>query len=858
MTLRNDATRASIVTTDKRRMRSVVGRQGQVLLDTDFDQNTAHQLYRIETETVDELGSPGRFVVPTGNNGFKISGAPGSFDIGPGHGYLGGWLLENPASCKLNNQPHRRLDSMTAPAIVGIKALVRHIDPAEEPVLADLALGDAQAAGRSLVDWQVFPLNLGGGSISCATVLANPTWQKLTGPSTGTLAARTVAAAPSADPCSLTPGGGYSRLENLLYRIEVHDGVADPAYPTVDGPRFGVAGLKLKLSRRNASVMARVTKVAADGIEVAPAALDPRNWFAPGQFAEIVSIHDDVDPAAALDPAKQPRLFRVANATDTRIILEGAFADVTKCGISADGTWFLRLWDAWPTGDGLYTVTLPSGMISPDIDLGDGLSVCLGTGTFRRGDFWNFAARVDGTIDWPVSGGLATQMRPHGPEVRYAPLAVLLPLSPAVFEDCRTPFATLTDKALLYRGGDGQNIAAPAGSGMVPLKATLRLAVMRGETPAVNVPVRFSFLEPSGSSCLINGVACNAGTSPEVLSDANGLVEVTWSIDGSRQLDVHKVQAAIATGPGTVIPPPVVFEAIFETALHTTYEPGKCKHLVGVDNVQDAIDTLCKHIDDKQAMGLTQILLYDNSKLATPLIDKEWILNGFDASNDAFVNGIIFGFDEAKLDIKPETFDPIVEVELDLPYPTTDPERLYWTRVAKHAVSGGTPGPKTATISGPFGFQRIRLDGSIKVGDGSTLDGKNKIGKSSLIWTPSAQAKMFLNTVSLHHWGQTLAPGWDNDDWKPDPPFEKICCRIRLRGAQIYARDEKTGDRLYLNAEYLGDRATTTRRELSSKDRDPQRAGDLDLFIYLAYVPPNIRKNRVRDFILSAITRLSG
>jgi hypothetical protein len=180
MTIRNDATRTRIVTKDKRRPRAVVARQGQVLLDTDFDQQSRHQLERIEIETLDSLGSPGKLVVPAGNTGFLVTpaGAPANFDIGAGRGYLNGWLLENPTVCKLSTQPHPRTgDTVGVPAIIGIKALVRHIDPVEEPVLADAALGDAQASGRSLVDWQVFPLAVtGGGTVTCATAASNPDW----------------------------------------------------------------------------------------------------------------------------------------------------------------------------------------------------------------------------------------------------------------------------------------------------------------------------------------------------------------------------------------------------------------------------------------------------------------------------------------------------------------------------------------------------------------------------------------------------------------------------------------------------------------------------------------------------------
>ena len=74
MTIRNDATRATIRPKDGRRPRSVVARQGQVLLDADLDQQSRHLLDRVETETGDVLGSPG------------LARCPGHLDRLPDHG----------------------------------------------------------------------------------------------------------------------------------------------------------------------------------------------------------------------------------------------------------------------------------------------------------------------------------------------------------------------------------------------------------------------------------------------------------------------------------------------------------------------------------------------------------------------------------------------------------------------------------------------------------------------------------------------------------------------------------------------------------------------------------------------------
>src|SRR4051794_25015647 len=97
MTIRNDATRATIRPKDRRRPRSVIAGQGQVLLDADLDQQGRLLVGRVETETGDVLGSSGRLVVPPASTAFQITAAatPDACGIGTGHGYLDGWLVEN-------------------------------------------------------------------------------------------------------------------------------------------------------------------------------------------------------------------------------------------------------------------------------------------------------------------------------------------------------------------------------------------------------------------------------------------------------------------------------------------------------------------------------------------------------------------------------------------------------------------------------------------------------------------------------------------------------------------------------------------------------------------------------------------
>lgn len=589
MTIRSDATRLRIPQRDARELRAVVARQGQVLLDTDINGQAETLLARVEHETRDIMGSPGRLVVPAGTGAFGIAlaGAPAAPVIGAGDAYLDGWRLENPVACTLTEQPHPFTGTPPASAALVLKALVRHVDPVEDTNLADAALGDAQASGRSINDWRVFPLTPAVVNATCSTLMSDTAWIDMVAPSSGRLAFIKKTGGGSTDPCSLAPGGGYTRLENLLYRVEVHGGTA--VQQTADGPRFGIAGLRLKLSRRNASLMAEVKAVNGARIAVSPPSLDPRNWFAPGAYAEIVSIHDDLDVAPALSPE---RLFQIAAVTDDSVTLvEPAAGAVAATGIAANRSWFLRQWDAIPAGAngamvGTATAAFDSGgSDSAVIDLGDGLTIQLTGGAnarFRRGDYWTCAVRADGSIAWDT-GALATVAQtPHGPLTRYAPLAMV---GPGTVEDCRIPLATLTDRVLLYRGGDGQSVPLANATGLVKLPAKLRVAVMRGETPVHGARVKWEFLGPAANRGELDDGTVARSIDFEQ-STVNGLAELAWSIDPDAPDDIHQVRASLVGGPspGT---PPIVFSARF----HADGAHGGCSTFV-IEEGSDWVETL--------------------------------------------------------------------------------------------------------------------------------------------------------------------------------------------------------------------------------------------------------------------------
>jgi hypothetical protein len=798
VTIRNDASRPEARLSNRRSARSVIARQGQVLLDIDVDTAGEISAGRAEVEALDTLG---QLAAPLAAGGFQIGPGPDA-TISAGRLYIDGLLVENPTAATLTTQPHRAAALPAGPAIVAIKALVRHIDPIEDRRLTDKALGDAAAAGRGLVDWQVFAVPLAGGATAdCAA--ASTDWDNLILPSSGRLSARVDPGTSSANFCSPAAGGGFTRLENVLYRIEVDGGTPVAGFPTLDGPRFGLSGLRLKMSRRNASLMTRITGYSGRELTVDPPALDSGQWFAAGGVAEIVSVHDDVDPQSA---ASQVRLFPVAQASDDRVTLAAADPIPLPAPNALGTDWYLRLWDLFPNFALSATAMPAGGATNVEIDCGDGVLVTVWSSTsgptlFRRGDWWSFTARADGTIDWPMDATSNPLPRvPDGPAIHYARLAAAAGPNAAPV-DCRPIFVPLTQQfTLLYRGGDGQlasltDSAAP----FVPLGATARVAVEAGGLPTINRPVRWS-IPPGAASGEINGVA-----GPVTMrTDANGLSEVTWALDRSQPDAEHALVAELVDSPGTPVIP-VRFRASFETARRTSYVPG-CDLLSRTNNVQDALTTLCLNIggaavpDTLQLRGIR--LLSGNVEL----IQEDFILNAIEIDPDRLVEGIVFTCDRGPLAGKPEPFDPIVDVEIELPYPVTTADFDYWMR------------PLDLTL--PFATQRVRLDGQVKVGG------------NLITWNPTRAAARFLGSARTHLFGEGGKALFAAEN------VLRILARLRLRSQFIWIETEGK-PRIYLNAEHLGVMGPRTGRELDLKRRDPQVAGDLDMFLYLVLKRPS-------------------
>lgn len=585
--MKGDFTR---LTFDRRQHYSSVRmQQGRVQLDADWNEQADLQAYRTETECIDTVGMAG---MPMDHDGFRpvataaalsaaeagrpgnasppAPGAAGDFLITAGRGYVGGWLAENDRILRYADQPD--LPGAPLPASAGIyiawlDVWQRHITTLEAPALREVALGGPDTTTRLRTVWQLRLLRVAdsGAAMDCSSTPA--AWIAAIAPPTGRLAARAEPGVSADSPCVVPADAGYRRLENQLYRVEVHRG----------GNR-GTASFKW--SRDNGAVASAWVAQAGPDITVASEGRDRGLAFAPGQWVELI------DDARELR-AEPGTLVRLAAVDGLRLTLDLPSANGEPTTLAAFGSHpRVRRWDG-------------SGTLLPTndqwLDLEDGVQVRLGAGSYRTGDHWLIPARVaTADIDWPRPGGVPQERPPQGIEHRHARLAVMHFDGTAWtrIDDCRRLFPPLTRlTSFFYLSGDGQE-AAPAEpaqpSAFVPLLQPLKVGVANGSTPVAGAPVRFRVLSGGGR---LNGTAASL----IVLTDAAGVATLPWELGWAAAAPVQsqQVEATLLDAGGLPMHLPVTFGANLSRARAVAYEPGGCDHLAGARNVQEALDTLC-------------------------------------------------------------------------------------------------------------------------------------------------------------------------------------------------------------------------------------------------------------------------
>ncbi len=433
--------------------------QGRVQLDADWNENLDILRHRIETETIDVIGecgvpvhAPG-FGVVTGASGLSKEETDwlsqqsipaltaGDFYLTQGRAYVDGILLEYDHTLPFSRQPFGLQKGQAIPTAPGLYLLYldvweRHITAIEDPSIREAALGGPDTATRSQVVWQAVlaPAVDQGKGTTCSSDLAP--WPAA---STGTLSAQTTPVQDPNDPCVVPLGAGYKRLENQLYRVEIHSGS-----DAVGGPTY-------KWSRDNGSVLVAVTGFAIGGdpskISVSSLGRDDELGLHKNDWVEVLDDQTELQ-------GQPGTLVRITNIDSGNVLeLSGSVT-----GYAIDGHPKVRRWDSdGGTGTGL-------AVTSGYVDLEGGVQVQFDpAGTYRTGDYWLIPARTVpgqyGDIEWPQDNAQnPLALPPFGITHHYCRVGLLNyaadnsgKLGATLQEDCRKKFPPLTE---LPSGGD--------------------------------------------------------------------------------------------------------------------------------------------------------------------------------------------------------------------------------------------------------------------------------------------------------------------------------------------------------------------------------------------------------------------
>ena len=449
---------------------SVLLQQGRVALDSDWNEMSHILDRRLRAETVDIIG---RCIVPRETPLaflIAISGAGGNkaMTIGRGRMYVHGLLAENhgdptaeldlavpkddgsgpvgvigevlgTAAISYDQQPHfpqpPALPQGNGPHLVYLDVWQREVTYLEDERLLEKALGGVDTTTRMQTVWQVKVLADVGDGVTCATPDGDiESWVELTRPTAGRLSTRAMEVDSPDDPCKLPPGGGYSGLENQLYRVEIHDAGA-PGTAT------------FKWSRDNATVATAIESIPANNqVVVTRIGRDDVLRFNVGDWVEVT---DDLRELHGV-PGAMLRIDSIQEELRRITFAGNVPADLIPSNVDDDTPparhLRLRRWDqAGEVRDVNNTLLVnlddnASGGVIPIPAAGTTLVLAKGVevtfdvepadGAFRAMNYWCFAAR---TADRSVEE--LDQAPPKGIHHHYCRLAVVT--FPETVFDCR-------------------------------------------------------------------------------------------------------------------------------------------------------------------------------------------------------------------------------------------------------------------------------------------------------------------------------------------------------------------------------------------------------------------------------------
>lgn len=413
--------------------------QGRVQLDADWNEQVALTTHRQRRLARDLVGPVG---VRRDEGGFRCTPTADGTDIviGPGRIHVQGQICENEVPVTLATQPHWPegaplvLTEQTALPLdqipdgrylIQLDVWTRPVTALEDPALLEPALGGPDTTFRTQLVWQAHLVAV-ASSFKCGSAL--PAWLQTHRASTGTLLAATQSGQDAVDDCELSPTGGYQRLENQHYRVEIH-GLGPDGTAT------------FKWSRENGSVVVPWQERNGRQLTMGSAAGDLQRRFASGDTIELIS------DTHLLQGIPGVILTVEGVADDVLTIAEGSAQIPNRDQFGPHPR--IRRWEGGPPQK------VATG--SP-LSLEAGIQVTFSAGHYRSGDYWNLPARTRGAgLLWPQdAGGESMAQLPAGIAHAYAPLAFVQASGGALrmAEDCRPSFPPLTDIRAIDVGFD--------------------------------------------------------------------------------------------------------------------------------------------------------------------------------------------------------------------------------------------------------------------------------------------------------------------------------------------------------------------------------------------------------------------
>lgn len=548
----------------KKHFARVLMQQGRVQLDADWNEQLDLAAHRVETETADVIGACG---TPLAQPGFAIAVDPttlpaaeqtrlttlkvlplqaGDLLIGPGRFYVDGILCENEDYVAYTKQPdwygtdptknpkQPELEILPPPngwQLAYLDVWHRHLTALDDEALREKALGGPDTATRAKTIWQV-KLLAAPPNTKCSDV---PNWDATIAPSTGKLRARGEPEPPSPNDCEVPPGAGYRRLENQLYRVEIHVGGT-------------LANATFKWSRENGSVVRKWLSKNVDTLTIHSPGADENLGFAAGDWLELIDDTRELQ-------GKPGTLVQLLKAEGTQLTIKPATATGTVDLAAFPKNPKIRRWE------GVVGARKINEKDTADnyLVLEDGVQIKFETGNFRTGDYWLIPARTAigdfmGGVEWepdPLQPNKPLAKLPHGIAHHYCKLGILSVANKVVKleQDCRPKFPSLDSLTCFYYvGGDGQE-ATPS---QLQLPQPLRVGVSNGNVPVSGAPVRFT-------TTIGNGTLTTTGKTGN-----DGIATCDWTLENNLAVPSQQVLAELLNDVNAPIHLPIFFNAKLE------------------------------------------------------------------------------------------------------------------------------------------------------------------------------------------------------------------------------------------------------------------------------------------------------